>query len=162
MEQNKGKEFRVSEIAEQTGIDIKNMSRYLKILEDQQQIKVRPLQEGRIRTKLISYTDPKKPQQLEPVPSPGPLPSPESLTAKSEPQDQRPPTFSKNAEPAPTGKTERHSTIKKLDLNQILLKLELMNEKDFPAYRTILKQYRTYQKKATLEELVNFINNEIL
>lgn len=86
LKENKDKEFKVTEIAEQTKIDIKNMGRYIKQLEEQQKIKVRPVQEGKVRTKFISFTEPTKPKQPSPAPSPMPPSSPPEPAATSQVQ----------------------------------------------------------------------------
>ena len=94
--QNKDIEFKVTEIAEKLKIDIKNMGRYLKSLEEQQRIKVRPVQEGKVRTKFISFAEPTKPKQPSPPPSPEPLPSPPEPIAKSQVQGPTPAAELKN------------------------------------------------------------------
>jgi DNA-binding MarR family transcriptional regulator len=83
LKENKDKEFKVTEIAEQTKIDIKNMGRYIKQLEEQQKIKVRPVQEGKVRTKFVSFAEsPKSEIQADP---PGP-----AAIEKKEPEPPKP------------------------------------------------------------------------
>jgi len=53
-------------------------------------------------------------------------------------------------------------TSRKLNLNEILLKMQKMKPEDFPAYRNTLKQLHEHKKKIFIEEMVNFLNAEIL
>ena len=72
LKNNKGQEFKVTEIAERTGIDLKNMSKYTNHLKEQGRIKIRPQQDGKVRTKFISWTEPQESEQLHLTPPPKP------------------------------------------------------------------------------------------
>jgi len=154
LKQNKDKEFRVTEIAEQTGIDIKNMSRYLKSLEEQNRIKVCPIQEGRIRTKLISYAEPKKSEQLSPTPSSGPSPSSSEPKSQVEPQDQRPVKKPKSEEQAPSVTIDKPLRI---SLEKVLKKIEALPP-DNREFQNIVRRVQVQHRKSYIDEVVNLIN----
>lgn len=50
----------------------------------------------------------------------------------------------------------------KLDLNDILNRLKLMDPLAYPAYSNLLKQLNQYKKKIIVQELVQFLNDCIL
>jgi len=150
--ENKDQEFKVSDLAEKVSIDIKNMGRYLKQLEEQQQIKIRTAQEGKIRTKFISFAQPSKSEiQADP---PGP-----TAIEPQEPEPQKPQI--QEVKPIKAKKVTDEIS-RKLNLNEILLTMQKMKPEDFPAYRNTLKQLHEHKKKIFIEEMVNFLNAEIL
>lgn len=150
--ENKDKEFRVTEIAEKTGIDVKNMGRYIKQLDEEQRIKIHTTQEGKVRTKFVSFAESPKTKILD-----------ETAGQADREKDAEPtsPREIKNAEP-PKAKKEIVKPVTKLDANEILLKLQSKKVRDSPAYSNMLKQLQKYGKKVIIIELVNFINTEIL
>jgi len=91
--QNKDTEFKVTEIAEKTGIDIKNMGKYLKSLEEQQRIKIRTSQEGKVRTKFVSFTEKPKSKIQEPDQGPAAIeekePEPPKPKIRKEPKEPK-------------------------------------------------------------------------
>jgi hypothetical protein len=70
----------------------------------------------------------------------------------------------KKIKPTEPPKVEKRiaKPVKKLDLNEILIKLQGMSPEAFPAYGNLLKQLHGFGKKAIIRELIDFINAEIL
>jgi len=99
---------------------------------------------------------PKSEEQAPPII----IDEPEPLTGADRASSKA--NFENNQEPSPHTQRPTRKPSQKLNLNEILLKMEKMNPTDFPAYKNTLKQLHNHGKKIFIEEMVNFLNAEIL
>jgi len=151
---NKDKEFKVTEIAEKTQIDIKNMGRYLKSLEEKQQIKIRPVQEGKVRTKFISFAQPSKSEiQADPA---GPAAAPKS-------EEPAPPVTIDEPLPLMGAESKQiHEHLKTIKPAQISLEKVLKKIEAFPQdnreFQNIIRRVQIQHRKSYIDEVVNLVN----